>query len=89
MMYKEYVTLLLQSIKNKNLPTSVKIILGLMIAYIILPADFIPDIGFPIGAVDDTIVAAILIGAGGKIIYNKIKAEQSGQDPNDDNVIDL
>ena len=27
--------------------------------------------------------------AGGKIIYNKIKAEQSGQDPNDDNVIDL
>ncbi len=89
MMYKEYVTLLLQSIKNKNLPTSVKIILGLMIAYIILPADFIPDIGFPIGVVDDTIVAAILIGAGGKIIYNKIKAEQSGQDPNDDNVIDL
>ena len=89
MMYKEYVTLLLQSIKNKNLPTSVKIILGLMIAYIILPADFIPDIGFPIGVVDDTIVAAILIGAGGKIIYNKIKAEQSRQDPNDDNVIDL
>ena len=89
MMYKEYVTLLLQSIKHKNLPTSVKIILGVMIAYIILPTDFIPDIGFPVGAVDDTVVAAILVGIGGKIIYNKIKAERNGEDPKDDNVIDL
>ena len=89
MMYKEYVTLLLQSIKNKNLPTSVKIILGVMIAYIILPADFIPDMGFPLGIADDTVIAAILLGVGGKIIYNKVKAEQSGQDPKDDNVIDI
>lgn len=51
--------------------------------------DLIPDVGLPAGIVDDTIVAAILIGVGGKIIYNKIRAERSGQDPNDDNVIDL
>ena len=68
MMYKEYVTLLFQSIKNKNLPTSVKIILGVMIAYIIIPTDFVPDLGFPVGIVDDTIIAAILIGIGGRII---------------------
>ncbi|MBQ6508286.1 MAG: DUF1232 domain-containing protein [Flexilinea sp.] len=89
MMYKEYVTLLFQSIKNKNLPTSVKIILGVMIAYIIIPTDFIPDLGCPAGIVDDTVVAAILIGIGGRIIYNKLKAEQNGQAPDDDNVIDI
>ena len=88
-MYKEYVTLLFQSIKKKNLPTSVKIILGVLIAYIIIPTDFIPDLGFPVGIVDDTIVAAILIGIGGRIIYNKLKAERNGQAPDDDNVIDL
>ena len=89
MMYKEYVTLLFQSIKTKNLPTSVKILLGVMIAYIIIPTDFIPDLGFPVGIVDDTVVAAILIGIGGRIIYNKLKAEQNGQAPDDDNVIDI
>ena len=89
MMYKEYVTLLFQSIKNKKLPTSVKIILGVMIAYIIIPTDFIPDLGFPVGIVDDMIVAAILIGIGGRIIYNKLKAERNGEVPDDDNVIDL
>ncbi len=89
MMYKEYVTLLFQSIKKKNLPTSVKIILGVLIAYIIIPTDFIPDLGFPVGIVDDTIVAAILIGIGGRIIYNKLKAERNGEAPDDDNVIDL
>ncbi len=89
MMYKEYVTLLFHSIKTKNLPTSVKIILGIMIAYILIPTDFIPDLGLPVGIVDDTIVAAILIGVGGRIIYNKLKAERTGQNPDDDNVIDI
>ncbi len=88
-MYKEYVTLLFQSIKHKNLPTSVKIILGIMIAYIIIPTDFIPDLGFPVGIVDDTIIAAILIGIGGRIIYNKLMAERNGEKSENDNVIDL
>ena len=89
MMYKEYVTLFFQSIKNKNLPTAVKIIIGVIIAYFLLPMDFIPDVGFPVGIVDDTIVAAILIGIGGRIIYNKVKAEISGESTDDDNVIDI
>ncbi len=87
-MYKEYVTLLFQSIKHKNLPTSVKLILGIMIAYIIIPTDFIPDLGFPVGIVDDTVVAAILIGIGGRIIYNKVLAERS-DGKKDDDVIDI
>ena len=88
-MYKEYVTMLFRSIKTGNLPTSVKIILGLMIAYIIIPVDFIPDMGFPVGIVDDVVIAAILIGIGGRIIWNRVKAEQSGEAPQDDNVIDM
>lgn len=87
-MYKEYVSMLFHSIKQNNLPTSVKIILGIAIAYIILPYDFIPDIGLPLGIADDTIIAAILVGLGGRIIYNKMKEEQTGS-RNDDNVIDL
>ena len=87
-MYKEYVSMLFQSIKQKNLPTSVKIILGVAIAYILLPTDFIPDVGLPLGIADDTIIAAILIGLGGRIIYNKMKEERSAPQ-DDDNVIDL
>ncbi|MBQ6520682.1 MAG: DUF1232 domain-containing protein [Anaerolineaceae bacterium] len=88
MMYKEYVNMLFQSIKQKNLPTSVKFMLGLGIAYIILPMDFIPDLGLPLGIADDTIIAAILIGLGGRIIYNKAK-EDRNRTQNDDNVIDI
>lgn len=87
-MYKEYATLFFQSLKHKNLPASVKIIIGVIIAYIFIPVDFIPDVGLPVGLVDDTIIAAILIGVGGRIIYNKIKAEKSGENT-DDNVIDI
>lgn len=88
-MYKEYASLFFQSIKNKNLPTSVKIIIGVIIAYIFIPSDFIPDVGFPVGILDDTIIAAVLVGIGGRIIYNKIKKERNGELPDEDNVIDL
>jgi uncharacterized membrane protein YkvA (DUF1232 family) len=88
-MYKEYVTELLQAIKARNLPTSVKLMLGAAIAYFILPVDFIPDIGLPVGLVDDTVIAAILIGLGGRIIYNNAKAEQEKNQNVDDNVIDI
>ena len=88
-MYKEYISTLLESIKAKNLPTSVKFILGLGIAYIILPVDFIPDMGLPLGIADDTIIAAILMGLGGRIIYNKVKEEKTENKSEDDNVIDI
>ena len=88
-MYKEYLTLILESIKKGNLPTSVKVILGIAIAYILIPTDFIPDVGLPVGLLDDVIVAAVLIGIGGRIIYNRVKAERSGEKPQDENVIDL
>jgi len=81
--------MLFQSIKQHNLPTSVKIMLGVAIAYFILPYDFIPDLGLPLGIADDTIIAAILVGLGGKIIYNNAKAEQERKRKEDDNVIDL
>ena len=89
MIYKEYISALLDSIKAKNLPTSVKFILGLGIAYIILPVDFIPDMGLPLGIADDTIIAAILMGLGGRIIYNKVKEEKTENKSEDDNVIDI
>ena len=89
MMYKEYISALLDSIKAKNLPTSVKFILGLGLAYIILPVDFIPDMGLPLGIADDTIIAAILMGLGGRIIYNKVKEEKTENKSENDNVIDI
>ena len=89
MIYKEYISALLDSIKAKNLPTSVKFILGLGIAYIILPVDFIPDMGLPLGIADDTIIAAILMGLGGRIIYNKVKEEKTENKSEDNNVIDI
>lgn len=89
MKYKEYVSELLQSIKAHNLPTSVKIILGVAIAYFILPVDFIPDVGLPLGLADDTIIAAILIGLGGRIIYNNVRSEQSAKQKDNDDVIDI
>ena len=89
-MYKDYVSMLFQSIKTNNLPTSVKVLLGIAIAYFILPTDIIPDIGLPLGIVDDTIVAAALIGLDGKIIYDKVKEEKSANhQKDDDNVIDI
>ena len=88
-MYKEYISALLDSIKAKNLPTSVKFILGLGLAYIILPVDFIPDMGLPLGIADDTIIAAILMGLGGRIIYNKVKEEKTENKSENDNVIDI
>ena len=66
-----------------------KFILGLGLAYIILPVDFIPDMGLPLGIADDTIIAAILMGLGGRIIYNKVKEEKTENKSENDNVIDI
>lgn len=88
-MYKDYVSALFQAIKTNKLPASVKIMLGIAIAYFIIPVDFIPDVGLPMGIADDTIIAAILIGLGGRIIYNNIKNERENPGTNDDNVIDI
>lgn len=89
-MYKEYIGTLFKAIRGKNLPTSVKVLLGLGIAYIVSPVDIIPDLGLPIGLVDDTILAAILMGVGGKIIHNRIQNEKNNGDPNvDDHVVDI
>ena len=86
-MYKQYIGTLFNAIKDRKLPTSVKILLGLGIAYVISPIDILPDLGLPIGLVDDTILAAILMGVGGKMIYDKAKKGKNESD--DDNVIDI
>ena len=88
MMYKEYVRLFIQSIKDRKLTPGAKVVLGLGIAYIISPIDLIPDVGLPLGIVDDTVLAAVLLGIGGKMIYNKLKSESAAK-TNDENVIDI
>lgn len=93
-MYKKYASVLFDAIKNKNLPTSVKVLIGVGLAYIISPVDFLPDVGLPLGLVDDTVLAAIFIALGGKMILdkrNKSNGNSSSQSAHhdDDNVIDL
>ena len=88
MMYKDYVKLFIQSIKDRKLTAGAKIVLGLGIAYIISPIDIIPDVGLPLGIVDDTVLAAVLLGVGGKLIYNKIKTDPSAK-TNEENVVDI
>ena len=87
-MYKEYVRLFIQSIKDRKLTPGAKVVLGLGIAYIISPLDLIPDVGLPLGIVDDTVLAAVLLGVGGKMIYNKLHAQPSAK-ADDENVVDI
>ena len=89
-MYKKYASVLFDAIKDKNLPNSVKVLLGLGIGYVLSPIDLIPDIGFPVGVVDDTVLAAILIAVGGKIIFDKRNhSNKSSYPDSSDDVIDI
>lgn len=91
-MYKKYASVLFDAIKDKNLPTSVKVLIGVGIGYILSPLDLIPDLGLPLGVVDDTVLAAILIAIGGKMILdkrNKTDGSSQNHSSNDDDVIDI
>ncbi len=67
------------AMKNKDLPTPAKILLGTTLAYIISPVDLLPEIVTgPLGYLDDVGVAALLIGIAGKIIMNRMKNGDNG-----------
>ena len=70
-MYKQYVSALLEAMKNHNLPGPVKAILGLGLGYIISPIDILPDFMSFAGIIDDTVLAALLIGIGGKMVLDR------------------
>ena len=70
-MYKQYASMLFDAMKNNNLPTGVKWLMGLGLGYVLSPIDIIPDIAVPgLGYADDLVIAALLIGVAGKIVYN-------------------
>lgn len=64
-----------KALTNKNTPKAAKILAALSLAYIILPADVIPDI-FPfVGLIDDAVLTAGLLYFSNKMIPEEIKKE--------------
>lgn len=65
-----------KALTNKNTPKAAKILAALSLAYIILPADVIPDV-FPfLGYIDDTVLTAGLIYFSNRLIPEDIKEEE-------------
>lgn len=61
-----------KALTNKDTPTMAKVLAALSLAYILLPADVIPDI-FPIlGYVDDAVLTAGLLYFSNKMIPEEI-----------------
>lgn len=85
----ESIKLILQAIKERNLPVPVALLLAAAAGYIIFPADLIPDFAFPASAIDDILIAALMIGMGGRILTNKKLTNQNRAKSDDDEVIDI
>lgn len=65
-----------KALTNKDTPKAAKILAALSLAYIILPADVIPDV-FPfLGYIDDTVLTAGLIYFSNRLIPEDIKEEE-------------
>ncbi len=65
-----------KALTNKETPKAAKILAALSLAYIILPADVIPDV-FPfLGYIDDTVLTAGLIYFSNRLIPEDIKEEE-------------
>lgn len=85
----ESIKLILQAIKDRNLPLPVAVLIAAAAGYIIFPVDLIPDAAFPIGSVDDLLVFFVMIGICGRILTNKKLTDQNHAKSNDDDVVDL
>ncbi len=65
-----------KALTNKETPKAAKILAALSLAYIVLPADVIPDV-FPfLGYIDDTVLTAGLIYFSNRLIPEDIKEEE-------------
>ncbi|MFO3666263.1 YkvA family protein [Anaerococcus kampingiae] len=65
----------LKALFNKNTPTSSKILALLAIAYIVLPADVLPDVLPFLGWLDDGLITILLIYFSNKMIPDLVKHE--------------
>ena len=62
-----------KALTNKETPKAAKILAALSLAYIVLPADVIPDV-FPfLGYIDDTVLTAGLIYFSNRLIPEDVK----------------
>ncbi|WP_297687840.1 DUF1232 domain-containing protein [uncultured Anaerococcus sp.] len=66
----------LKALFNKNTPTSSKILALLAIAYIVLPADVLPDVLPFLGWLDDGLITILLIYFSNKMIPDMVKNEE-------------
>lgn len=65
----------LKALFNKNTPTSSKILALLAIAYIVTPADVLPDVLPFLGWLDDGLITILLIYFSNKMIPDLVKDE--------------
>ena len=65
----------LKALFNKNTPTSSKILALLAIAYIVIPADVLPDVLPFLGWLDDGLITILLIYFSNKMIPDLVKDE--------------
>ncbi len=85
----ESVKLILQAIRERNLPLPIALMLAAAAGYVIFPVDLIPDAAFPIGLADDLLIFGVMIGVGGRILTDKKLTNQNRAKSNDDDVVDL
>ncbi len=65
-----------RAISDRKTPVLAKILALAAIAYIILPADVIPDLIPILGKIDDTVLTAALIYFSNQLIPQEIKEEK-------------
>ena len=65
----------IKALFNKNTPTSSKILAFLAIAYIVTPADVLPDVLPFLGWLDDGLITILLIYFSNKMIPDLVKDE--------------
>ena len=62
-------------LKDKRTPLISKILLGLAVAYVLLPFDLIPDFIPLLGQLDDLLIVPLLVFLALKLIPSELKAE--------------
>ncbi len=83
------VKLIIQAIKERNLPLPVAVMLAAAAGYVVFPIDIIPDAAFPVGVVDDLLILGVMIGVGGRILTDKKLTDQNRAKSDAEDVVDL
>ncbi|KAA9302461.1 MULTISPECIES: YkvA family protein [Aerococcus] len=65
---------------KKETPTHIKLIMGVAIAYAVIPTDFLPDIFGPIGFADDAVIVSVLTTLAMSLLSKNDEVDQAKAD---------